>query len=56
MCNLLIRHIQLRTEHDESELGEHFEFEEMPAQLVGKFAATCHLAFQGIMEYSKVRV
>ncbi len=54
LCNLLIRHIQLRTEEDDMELGEQFEFEEMPGDLPGKFDTMCCLAFQGVMEDTKV--
>ncbi len=54
LCNLLIRHIRLRTEEDDTELGELFDFEEMPDDLLVKFTTMCRLAFKGIMEDSRV--
>ena len=51
-CNLLLRHMQLRTKHGLQQEVE--EFERLPADVRHKFRSVCRLAFEGVMEERKV--
>ena len=54
VCNLLLRYVQLRTDHRLEEVQELTEFEQLPYDILQHFKSVCGLAFQGIMEDRKV--
>ena len=54
VCNLLLRYMQLRTDHRLDEVQELTGFEQLPYDILQHFNSVCGLAFQGIMEDRKV--
>ena len=50
VCNLLLRHMQLRTSH---ELQQIKEFEHLPGEVLQEFQSICGLAFHGVMKETK---
>ena len=54
VCNLLLRYMQLRTDHRLEEVQEVTEFEHLPYDILQHFKSVCGLAFHGIMEDRKV--
>ena len=54
VCNLLLRYMQLRTDHRLDEVQELTEFEQLPYDILQHFKSVYALAFQGIMEDRKV--
>ena len=54
VCNLLLRYMQLRTDHRLEEVQELTNFEQLPDDILQHFKSVCGLAFHGIMEGRKV--
>ena len=54
VCNLLLRYMQLRTDHRLEEVQELTKFEQLPDDILRQFKSVCNLAFHGIMEGRKV--
>ena len=50
VCNLLLRHMQLRTSH---ELQQIKEFERLPGEVLQEYQSICGLAFHGVMKETK---
>ena len=50
VCNLLLRYMQLRTDHRLEEVQELTNFEQLPDDILQHFNSVCSLAFHGIME------
>ena len=51
VCNLLLRHMQLRTDHGLQKLEA---FESLPGDILQQFKSVCAIAFRGIVEDKRV--
>ena len=51
VCNLLLRHMQLRTDHGLQKLEV---FESLPGDILQQFKSVCAIAFRGIVENKRV--
>ena len=51
MCNLLVRHIQLRTDHG---LQAVREFEDLPQEILEQLLSLCSLAYNGISQHKRM--
>ena len=51
VCNLLLRHMQLRTDHGLQKLEA---FESLPGDVLQQFKSVCAIAFRGIVEDKRV--